>query len=112
MEGAMIVNEVGRIEPGKDYRRHEQRIVADQGGHRVEDVELLTYRVEGFARDGRTFVWVVVYRGLEGADAGQLFVCSLYDFALRFRPLAAPEPQPPAPTPERSVGHISQGANS
>lgn len=85
----MHATEVGRITPGATYTHHQLRAVHRDGNRVIEDVDLGTYRVDGFALDPASRREVVVYTGLDGPDAGRLFVCSLHKFALGFRPLAA-----------------------
>lgn len=85
-------NEIGRIRIGERYRFHQLRRVL-VGGERVwEDVPLGLYRVQAIAADALTYREVVVYHGVSGPDDGKWFVCSLYDFALKFRPEPVEQP--------------------
>lgn len=58
------------------------------------------YRLCCLAKDGRTLQEKVVYMGLEGADAGQFYVCTLSDFSMRFTLVEA---QPAAAEPVAAV---------
>ena len=99
--------EVGRIVPGGVYRFHEKRVINRKGNRVIEDVEFDLYRVEGFGVDGMTRREVVVYIGLDGADAGRLFVCPPWDFVMKFN--AVPE-EKPEPLPEKMAGTIPTGS--
>jgi hypothetical protein len=77
---------VARITPGAAYRYHGPRVIKEGGSARVEDVEGDLYRVDGFALDAKERRELVIYTGLDGADAGYAFVCSLWDFGVKFRP--------------------------
>ena len=73
--------ELGRVAPGDTYR------FKGRGGGGTR------YRVLGLGTALHAFSEVVIYEGLDGADLGRLWTCSLYDFALRFEPAALPLPR-------------------
>lgn len=94
----MIQQEVGRVVVGRVYRMYLDRMVR-HGDVRVrEEMAFGTYKVLGFAFDYPSYQEKVLYQGLEGGDQGELFVCSLMDFALKFRPEPVIEPSP-SPSP-------------
>ena len=95
----MIRTEIGRITQGRDYQFHELRAVkrGDLGPY-IEDVIGCRYRVLSFAQHGVTRQEQVIYQGLEKPDLDRLFVCSMNDFAVHFRP--APEPATALETPQ------------
>lgn len=87
------------LTPGAEYH-HWPWVCRD--GRYVRGSRPTTYRVLCQAKNGRTGQDSVVYEGLDGRDAGQIFVCSLGDFAGRFTPVPRPEPpaaEPPKPVP-------------
>ncbi len=60
------------------------------------------------ARDAHTMQEVIVYKGFDGYDAGNVYTCPLMDWALRFtleadRLKALEPPKPPCPMPDRPV---------
>ena len=72
------------IVPGRTYRYFQWRRVEREGQTVWENMPGALYRLEGRAYHGLTRQQGLVYRGLEGADAGWLFFCSEWDFAIRF----------------------------
>jgi hypothetical protein len=108
----MTCTEIGRIVPGDTYRRHQLRSVKRDGSTTVEDVDLGTYRVTGFAFEPVSRREAVVYVGLDGCDRGLLFVASPYDFAIKFKPLPAAAVNRPVADqlPARPAGNVTEGS--
>ena len=79
------LQEVGRIVVGQTYRFHKQREFKHDGKTWWEDTDGTLYKVLRFARHGVTFQDQVIYEGLDGRNAGRVFVSSLNDFAIHFR---------------------------
>jgi hypothetical protein len=97
----MRKDEFFRIIVGRDYRFHQLRQVNRDVVSFVEDVELGLYRVLNFVQDGITLQCRVVYEGLDGADQGKWFTCSLNNFANRFRLIEDGKP------PEELIPRVS-----
>ena len=93
------VSELGRVVPGGVYRWAG---AAKAGG--------TLYRVLGVGTALHAYSEVVIYEGLDGADLGRLWTCSLADFALRFTPERLPEAEVPRVGGGRGVTRLASGS--
>ncbi len=105
---------VGTIRDGAVYVHHRLLPYREHGIVFFRDTSLGLYRVEGRAVQWPSQQEVVVYRGMDGDDLGKLFVCSPWDFALKFRPvpqeeITEPIREPDPAPPEKVAGYVTQG---
>ncbi len=105
---------VGTIRDGAVYVHHRLMPYRELGITFFRDTDLGHYQVVGCAVQWPSQQEVVVYRGLDGVDLGRLFVCSKFDFAIKFRPAPQEEPvelvrEPDPAPPEKVAGYMVQG---
>jgi hypothetical protein len=93
--------EVFRIYPGQPYRYHR----LDSGGNTVWGTH---YAPLFFAECAQSRTDKVVYVGLDGADRGKHFLCSLTDWELRFTRVRPKEV--PAGSSEKIAGAFLAGS--
>lgn len=104
----MRVEEIGRIIPGNVYRYH---LTVEVDGEPPRDVEFDLYRVEDFVTDPVRHQELVLYIGLENGDKGKRYVCTRWDFAIKFRPVSSPGSENGEAVSGKEWGYISQSVH-